>query len=57
MHNSRSLSSSTESNQTLMKQVSANKEKLSRLEEEKEQLVLDLQLLTIKYEKEQRVSN
>lgn len=55
VHNSRSLSSSTENNQTLMRQVTANKEKLSRLEEEKEQLVLDLQLLTIKYEKEQRV--
>ena len=52
---SRSLSSSTENNQTLMKQVTANKEKLSRLEQEKEQLVVDLQLLSIKYEKEQKV--
>lgn len=55
VHNSRSLSSSTENNQTLMRQVTANKAKLSRLEEEREQLVLDLQLLTIKYEKEQKV--
>jgi len=39
-----------------MKQVTANKEKLSRLEQEKEQLVVDLQLLSIKYEKEQKVS-
>lgn len=38
-----------------MKQVMANKEKLSRLEQEKEQLVLDIQLLAIKHEKEQKV--
>lgn len=54
VHNSSSLSSSTESNQTLMKQVTDNKEKLCKLEQEKEQLVLDLQLLTIKYQKEQK---
>ena len=38
-----------------MKQVTASKEKLSRLEQDREQLVVDLQLLSIKYEKEQKV--
>ena len=38
-----------------MQQVTANKEKLARLEQEKEQLTLDLKLLTIKYEMEQKV--
>jgi len=34
--------------------VIANQEKLSRLEQEKEQLILDVQLLRVKYEKEQK---
>lgn len=55
VHNSQSLSTSTESNQSLLQQVSANKEKFATLEQEKEQLALDLKLLTIKYEMEQKV--
>lgn len=54
VYNAHSLSSSSESKQTLMKQVMANQEKLSKLEQGKEQLVLDLQLLKVKYEKEQK---
>ncbi len=38
-----------------MQQVSANKEKFARIEQEKEQLALDLKLFTIKYEMEQKV--
>ena len=76
MYNARSHSSSSESRQTFLQQVTANQDRLAKLEQvqriyrcvydclryelvflqEKEQLALDLQLLKVKYEKEQKVS-
>eukprot|EP00731_Ephydatia_muelleri_P024275 Em0016g546a len=52
VYNSRSLSSSSESKETLTKQVIAGQEKISKLEQEKEQLILDFHLLKVKHEKE-----
>jgi protein phosphatase 1 regulatory subunit 21 len=56
VQNRKTLLSSAESKEGLAKQITVFQEKVSRLEQEKEHWVLELQLLKIKYDNEQQVT-
>ncbi|BFZ12333.1 hypothetical protein BsWGS_15372 [Bradybaena similaris] len=53
IQNRKTLYSSTESKESLAKQISLFQQKLTKLEQEKEHYLLELQLLKIKFENEQ----
>jgi protein phosphatase 1 regulatory subunit 21 len=54
LHHARCMSSSSEKRETLSKQVVNSQEMIVQLEQENERIKLDLQLLEVKYEKEQK---
>jgi protein phosphatase 1 regulatory subunit 21 len=54
LHHARCMSSSSENRETLSKQVVSSQEIIVQLEQESERSKLDLQLLEVKYEKEQK---